>query len=386
MLAAPWLHSLVARDFAVQTRPAGRAPVGVSWHPAVILTVLVATSFVAFSASAQDRRTLEVGTKEAPPFALKGEDGSWEGVSIDLWRQIADELKLDYVFRELTVDELVSGVEGGSLDVAVAALTTTSEREARVDFTHPFHISGLGIAVAAPPGSSWLSSMKRVFSRQFLQIVIVLFVLLLAVGTLLWSLERRGNPDQFGGGALSGLGAGLWWSAVTMTTVGYGDKTPRSTWGRAVALLWMFASIAMVAGFIAAITSALTVDRLVPALDGPEDLPSVRVVTVAGTTSEDYLRRQRINYRAYSSPEQALQVLVASETDAVVYDAPILRYFVAAQFAGRAIVLPAMLDRQDYGIALPSGSVLREPMNRLILRVVEDPGWQDVLFRYMGRQ
>ena len=377
----------MARDFAVQTRQAGRAPVGVGWHPVVILTVLVGTSFAAFSASAQDRRTLVVGTKEAPPFAFKGEDGSWEGVSIELWRQIADELKLDYVFRELlTVGELVSGVEGGSLDVAVAALTTTSEREARMDFTHPFHISGLGIAVAAPPGSSWLSSIKRVFSRQLLQIVIVLFVLLLAVGTLLWSLERRGNPDQFGGGALSGLGAGLWWSAVTMTTVGYGDKTPRSMWGRAVALVWMFASIAMVAGFIAAITSALTIDRLVTALDGPEDLPSVRVVTVAGTTSEDYLRRQRINYRAYSSPEQALQVLVASETDAVVYDAPILRYFVAAQFAGRAIVLPVMLDRQDYGIALPSGSVLREPMNRLILRVVEDPRWQDVLFRYMGRR
>ena len=377
----------MARDFAVRKRQAGRAPVGVGWHPVVILTVLVVTSFAAFSASAQDRRTLVVGTKEAPPFAFKGEDGSWEGVSIELWRQIADELKLDYVFRELlTVDELVRGVEGGSLDVAVAALTTTSEREARVDFTHPFHISGLGIAVAAPPGSSWLFSIKRVFSRQFLQIVIVLFVLLLAVGTLLWSLERRGNPDQFGGGALSGLGAGLWWSAVTMTTVGYGDKTPRSMWGRAVALVWMFASIAMVAGFIAAITSGLTIDRLVPALDGPEDLPSVRVVTVTGTTSEDYLRRQRINYRAYSSPEQALQVLVASETDAVVYDAPILRYFVAAQFAGRAIVLPVMLDRQDYGIALPSGSVLREPMNRLILRVVEDPRWQDVLFRYMGRR
>ena len=32
-------------------------------------------------------RELVVGTKEAPPFAMKAPDGSWTGLSIDLWRQ-----------------------------------------------------------------------------------------------------------------------------------------------------------------------------------------------------------------------------------------------------------------------------------------------------------
>ena len=36
-------------------------------------------------------RELVIGTKEAPPFAMKAADGAWQGISIDLWRRIADE-------------------------------------------------------------------------------------------------------------------------------------------------------------------------------------------------------------------------------------------------------------------------------------------------------
>ena len=74
-------------------------------------------------------RTLIVGTKEAPPFAMKDSTGSWTGISIQLWRQLAAELNLDFEFRELDLKGLLDGVKGGSLDAAVAALTITPERE-----------------------------------------------------------------------------------------------------------------------------------------------------------------------------------------------------------------------------------------------------------------
>ena len=38
-----------------------------------------------------DARELVVGTKVAPPFAMKAEDGTWRGISIDLWRRVADQ-------------------------------------------------------------------------------------------------------------------------------------------------------------------------------------------------------------------------------------------------------------------------------------------------------
>jgi ABC-type amino acid transport substrate-binding protein len=73
-------------------------------------------------------RTLIVGTKEVPPFAMKNSEGTWTGVSIDLWRQIATELNLPFEFRELDLQSLLDGVADGTLDVAVAALSITAER------------------------------------------------------------------------------------------------------------------------------------------------------------------------------------------------------------------------------------------------------------------
>jgi len=45
-------------------------------------------------------RELLIATKEAPPFAMKQQDGTWRGISIDLWRRMAERLHLRYRFSE----------------------------------------------------------------------------------------------------------------------------------------------------------------------------------------------------------------------------------------------------------------------------------------------
>ena len=53
-----------------------------------------------FAQDSGNNKTLIVGTKIAPPFAMKADDGSWEGISIELWDEIAKELDLDYEWQE----------------------------------------------------------------------------------------------------------------------------------------------------------------------------------------------------------------------------------------------------------------------------------------------
>ena len=112
------------------------------------LLIIVMSTDVGGQQSSNAPQPLIVGTKESPPFSMKTADGQWTGLSIDLWRQIAAELNLQYEFRELALNQLRGGVTDGSLDAAVAALTITPEREKNFDFTHAFYTTGLGMAVA----------------------------------------------------------------------------------------------------------------------------------------------------------------------------------------------------------------------------------------------
>ena len=201
----------------------------------------------------------------------------------------------------------------------------------------------------------------------------------------MWLCERTRNAQQFDTGVARGIGAGFWWAAVTMTTVGYGDKAPLTLAGRILGLIWMFAAIIMISGFTAAITTTLTVNELGTGLRGPEGLSSVRVGTVTASTSDDSLRGQRLVYQTYDSAEAGLQALTDNHLDAMVYDAPLLRHLALTSFKGAVEVLRATFERQDYGIAMPSGSALREPINRSLLEKIRQPQWQDVLYRYLGK-
>lgn len=68
-------------------------------------------------------------------------------------------------------------------------------------------------------------------------VLMLLFTLIVGGAFVVYMLERNVN-EQF-----AGLGDGLWWSIVTITTVGYGDKFPITTAGRLVALVVMFGGI-----------------------------------------------------------------------------------------------------------------------------------------------
>ncbi|MCT4639226.1 MAG: transporter substrate-binding domain-containing protein [Bacteroidales bacterium] len=324
-----------------------------------------------------------VGTIEAPPFSFKDTDGKWKGISIELWEKIADDMNICYRYQEHTVKGLLDSIKDGTLDAIVSSLTLTTEREAQFDFTHPFYNTGLGIAVHKQKGSVWQSVLRELTSAEFLEIVGVLLGTMFIIGVVVWLFERRKNKE-FGGSAKSGIGSGLWWSIVTMTAVGYGDKVPKTIGGRMFAALWMFMGIVLVSSFIATITSILTVSQLEYSINGPEDLRVSTVGTIRYTTSEEYLRDNRIVYIDYTNIDEALQALDKGEVNAFVYDAPLLHYYINRDYKGRIEVLPHKFLRQDYGIALPEGSPVREPLNRLLLKHIHSEEWQNMIYKYLG--
>lgn len=334
-------------------------------------------------AQLDDTKPLIIGTKVAPPFVIKEEDGKFSGISIELWQRIAEQLELQYEFRETELSELISGLQDGSLDVSVAALTVTAQREQQIDFTHPFHTTGLAIAVTRQEGSVF-DMFQRFFSWKFLLVIAALCGLLLLVGVFLWLAERHKNQAMFGGSPARGIGSSFWWAAVTMTTVGYGDKAPATLAGRIVGVVWMFAGLIIVSSFTAAITTALTVSQLDSRVRGLEDLPDVRVATVNNSVSAEFLRNNGIGFSPQPDLAAATDGLVTGNFQAVVYDRPILSYLSHQEYPKRTDVLPDTFERQDYAIAVPEDSPLRGQLNLALLRVIADDDWQRVLTRYLG--
>jgi ABC-type amino acid transport substrate-binding protein len=346
-----------------------------------VLWVIALT--VGATGPAQASESLTVGIRVVPPFVIDQGDGQYGGIAVDLWRAIASELELDYELRPMGLDELLASLQDGSADVGVAALTVTDEREGFMDFSHPFFRTGLGIAVPGAPPSLW-ATISAVFSVDFIKALGALAVVVGGVGVLIWLLERRANPGQFGGPPHAGIGSGFWWSAVTMTTVGYGDKAPVSAPGRALAIVWMFLSAITISGFTAAITSAFTLHRLDARIYSLADVSGKRVGTVENSTSEDFLLGLGVRPRLHASAPAALEALAQGDLDAVVYDAPVMRYLIAQGEVEGLRVLSENLRRQDYALAFPPESPARESVNRSLLRQVADPSWEQILNGYLG--
>jgi ABC-type amino acid transport substrate-binding protein len=324
-----------------------------------------------------------IATREAPPFSFKMGDGNWTGLSHDLWLRISQELQLDCTLQETSLEEMLDGVQDGKFTAAVAALTITEDRERTMDFTHPFYLSGIGIATTQRQ-QNYLQMLFSLISLPLLQVIGALILVLLLSGLLVWFFERKHNPEQFANKGWKGIFDGFYWSATTMTTVGYGDKAPSSFPGRLLALVWMFAGVMIISSFTAGISSALTTIQLTSSIRDASDLIRLEVGTVDDSTSERWLMRFGVrNRRSFADVETAMRALVAEDIDAVVYDAPVMSYLSQQDWAEDVVVLPQRVNQEEYGIALPQGSEHRENMNRSILRVTRSDEWAEVLAKYV---
>ena len=169
-----------------------------------------------------------------------------------------------------------------------------------------------------------------------------------------------------------------------MTTVGYGDKAPKSLGGRMVALFWMLVSIILIASFTASITTSLTVGHLSGKVRGPQDLPNVRVGSLAQSATLNFLTERGIAALPFVNERDGLQAIVNNKIDAFVHNELVLKYLLRIEFPARVQVLPGTFDHYYVSMGMPSGSQLREPLNRALLEIMSGDDWLRLLESYVG--
>ena len=328
---------------------------------------------------------LRVVTKEIEPFVFAGDELS--GFSIDLWEAVARSIERDYEFVVVdAVSEQLEAVTQNRADAALAAISITQAREEIVDFSFSYFDAGLGILARQTSRAPLMAALRSgEFLWPLLRLFGVLVLVIVVAGHVVWLLERHRN-DQFPRRYLTGVWEGIWWAAVTVTTVGYGDKTPRGRLGRVFALFWMFAGLFIIANFTASVTTRLTIQQIQGAINGPQDLPGKVIATVEGSTAAAWLAAQGLPHRTLTSIDEAYPLLETGRVQAVVYDYPVLRYHALNFGDGRVEVVGAPFNREDYGIAFPSGSPLREEVNRALLQLREDGTYDQIYAKWFGRE
>ncbi len=193
--------------------------------------------------TSQQKDTIIVGYNINPPFTFV-ENDKLKGISYRLWSEIIkNENNTVFQYVNTPLDSLLAGLKNGTIDVGISPLTITSGRSKYIDFSVPYYIAySSGMVNYTSNFKRVLEITSTIFSLKFLKIIASLFLILTLFGFLVWIFERKKNKEQFGDGVY-GLLHGIWWSAVTLTTVGYGDKAPITLGGRAISLIWMFSAL-----------------------------------------------------------------------------------------------------------------------------------------------
>lgn len=350
----------------------------------VALRMAVVVAWAGSASGADEPERLRVAVKPVPPFVYT-DDSAPRGYSIDLWNEIAGIIGADTEFVTVaSVKDILAAVEQGTVDAGIAAITISAEREALVDFSHPYFRSGLRVGVPVRGGPSWFATIARFFSLDLLGMFGTLAGLTLVAAHLLWLVERSVNPDCFPRGYLAGVGEAMWWSVATIITGGCENKAPVSLLGRLVAVAWMLGSIVLVASFTATLASQMTSEAVAGAISGPDDLPGRLVATVAGTSAVAEVRDRHARVRECPDLATAIREVVAGRAEAVVFDAPVLAIAVAAEPNSGLRIVGPMFDRQDYGVALPRGSHLRKAVNQALLRLAETGKLAELNARWFG--
>ena len=344
---------------------------------------------ITFSTLAKDTSSdvpLKVGIKPSEPWvmydkSLPESERHPIGFSIDLWNKLAESLgrKTEWIYHDTTPDIINSAYES-KIDLGIAAITVSSEREKLVDFSNSMYETGLQIMVSAENNNSnplniLVVELKKLLSWKVLGWLLIMLLITIHLRLL---VDRMSGDHFFPRGYFKGIYETLWWGITMLVTW----ETPQSKGlARVIDLSWHLIGLIAMSIMTAVVTAALTSQAIVGNIQSEKDLPNKRVAAVATDAPRQYLEAIGANVVPVKSIEEGMKLLREKNVEALVHDGPRLSYLAGKinkkEKKSIFYVLPAIFNAQNYGIVFPQKSPLREPINKILLQLRESTGLED---------
>jgi polar amino acid transport system substrate-binding protein len=252
-------------------------------------------------------------------------------------------------------------VEGQPIRVAVAPFGLTAERETKYDFSTAVLRSGpkIGVAKRLSAKSSILGAL---FSADIGRLLLGALLVLVVLAHIIWLVERNApsDADHFRRRYPHGVWDGFWWAAVTIATVGYGDKAPRSFRGRLVGLLAITCSLFMVGAFVSEVTTTLASRSSKLAVNNLNEARRYKVGALDGSTFMAYLQAQGVSARGYSNQQALFEAVEKREIDVMIAN-PYALQVVGPRYG--VVPVGDVLYEEFVAFGLQQDSPLREQIN-----------------------
>jgi len=336
--------------------------------------------------AAAEPRDVTVVTHDLTPFVMRHAE-NLSGFTVDIWDEIAKRQDWNTNYLDVpSVSGQLQAVATDQADVAAGAISITADRERKFDFSQPILNAGLQIIVPARSNAPSAPGLKNfldlLFSKSMLVWLFAGAVISIVPAHILWFIERRHTDSMVSSSYFPGIFQAFGWGLSALAAAN--DDAPRHWFTRCMAILWAFVSIIFVAFYTATLTATLTVQKFDSQISGPADLFGKQVATVAGTTSAAYLQNMGVHVTTTNTIEDSFALLRDKQYDAVVFDAPVLQYYVSHDGDGVAQIAGPRFQAADYGFAFRIGSNLRKPVDETLLSMREDGTYDEIKQKWFG--
>jgi polar amino acid transport system substrate-binding protein len=355
-----------------------------------VAALLATAIFIAPALTQTAPTTLRVETFIVPPFVMQ-RDGALTGFGIDLWEEIAARLKTKSDYQ--IAPDVAAGFDAlrsKKADLIVAGVLITPERDKEFDFSYTIVEAGQQVMVRdtgdTMTPNPFFDLLGLLLTKTTLVWLGIAILFMLIPAHLIWFLER-GYKDGIipTKKYFPGIFDAMHWSATTLLT--QAEQAPRHPLARVTSFVWMFIGIVFVALYTAQLTANLTVHQIRGAINGAGDLPGKQVGTIKGASIPiNYLRGHTAKVQEFSQVDDMFQALLDKKVDALLFAAPVLRYYAAHEGKGLVKLVGPEFDKRGAGFVFPEGSPLRRQINSALVEIREDSTYQRIYDKWFGSQ
>ncbi|CAH8591050.1 unnamed protein product [Schistosoma turkestanicum] len=319
---------------------------------------------------------------------------------------------------------IIGEILSGTADLAVAPVSITPERAARVEFTKPFKYLGITILVKRERARSNLGSFLQPFESSLwvlvaLSVHVVAFVLYLldrfspfgrttsdfdlsvdgsgSHSTLRQFDNEKQNADkntlipndlqqqqqQKEDEEGMNLSSAVYFAWAVLLNSGIGEGTPRSFSARVLGMVWAGFAMIIVASYTANLAAFLVLDRPEASISGIDDVrlrnpqKDFLFATIRGSPVEMYFKRQveyATMYRVmetnnYDSVEEAIQAIKSGSLKAFIWDSARLNYEVSIDC--ELITTGDVFGRNSYGLVMKKNNPWLHELSQAVLNFHE---------------